>query len=378
MFKSKTGTLGIIVVLLQVPTWARVSPNPLLGLPVTPLPIDNPMSPEKIQLGEKIFNDKRFSSTGEVSCASCHDPRKAFGDQLRVAEGVQQLRGTRNSPTILNSAYSLTQFWDGRSPSLEEQALHPFVNPVEMGLANHEPILETIRGDANYRKDFQKVFGFEADRVQMKQVTMAIAAFERTLVDGNSRFDRWRFNQENTLTEEEIRGFNVFTNQGRCSSCHLIEATTAVFTDQKFSNIGVGINKVNLDDLQRISEEFLRANYNHEEVDKKVLSDPLTSELGRFVVTRSLSDIGGFKTPTLRNIALTAPYMHDGSMNTLEEVVEHYNRGGASSDSETINPFLSGGIRPLKLTLQEKSDLVAFMKALTSAKHETHRTRRFK
>jgi cytochrome c peroxidase len=336
------------------------------------------MSPEKIQLGEKIFNDKRFSSTGEVSCASCHDPRKAFGDQLRVAEGVQQLRGTRNSPTILNSAYSLTQFWDGRSPSLEEQALHPFVNPVEMGLANHEPILETIRGDANYRKDFQKVFGFEADRVQMKQVTMAIAAFERTLVDGNSRFDRWRFNQENTLTEEEIRGFNVFTNQGRCSSCHLIEATTAVFTDQKFSNIGVGINKVNLDDLQRISEEFLRANYNHEEVDKKVLSDPLTSELGRFVVTRSLSDIGGFKTPTLRNIALTAPYMHDGSMNTLEEVVEHYNRGGASSDSETINPFLSGGIRPLKLTLQEKSDLVAFMKALTSAKHETHRTRRFK
>ncbi len=343
----------------------------LLGLPALDVPSDNPITKEKVVLGERLFNDTRFSSTGKISCATCHSPAKAFTDSpLKTSKGINDLTGTRNSPTVLNSAFNLTQFWDGRSPTLENQSLHPFVNSVEMGLKDHAPIIETIRNDPAYVEAFKKAFnGIDQGKISMTEVTRAIAAFERTLIDGDSRFDRWYYKGEPTLTANEIKGFQVFIGNGRCVSCHAVEHTSALFTDHKFHNIGVGINRIPGKDLAQMAQEFLRAKYNREEVDEKVLKNPLASDLGRFAVTLEMTDMGGFKTSTLRNIDLTAPYMHDGSLKTLDEVVEHYNRGGASSDKEPINPYLSGGIRPLNLTTAEKKNLVAFMKTLTSGKH---------
>ncbi len=346
---------------------AAEDPN-LLGLPPVPVPEDNPITKEKVVLGDKLYNDARFSSTGKISCMTCHDPKKGFTDNLKVSKGVNGLTGTRNSPTVFNAAYGSSQFWDGRSPSLEEQAQHPITNPVEMGLANHDPVLKIVREDKDYIAKFKAAFGIEPKDIQLDHVLKAIATFERTQVGGNSRFDRWYFNGEKTMSPQEIRGFQVFLGNGRCVSCHAVEHTTALFTDNMFHNIGVGINRVPAADVDRLVSEFLKADYSLETIDKKVLTDKKTSEIGRVAVTKKLVDVGNFKTPTLRNIALTAPYMHDGSLRTLEEVVEHYNRGGASSDKEKITPYLSGGIRPLNLTKQEKADLVAFMKTLNSAK----------
>ncbi len=343
-----------------------------LGLPNLEVPSNNPITKAKVELGDMLFNDKRFSSTGTISCSTCHDPDKTFTDSpLKVSKGIKDLTGTRNSPTVINSAYFKTQFWDGRSPDLEDQALHPFLNPVEMGLKDHQPILDIVRTpEEAYPEYFKEAFGIPREKITIRHVVMAIAAFERTVIAGNSRFDRWYFKNEPVLTENEIKGFKTFIGNGRCVSCHVIEHTTALFSDNKFHNIGVGINKLPLADINKLSQEFLMAKYKNTEVDLKVLQDPETSELGRFAVTRNITDMGQFKTSTLRNISLTAPYMHDGSLKTLEEVVEHYNRGGASSDKEEITHHLSGGIRPLHLTKEEKENLVAFMKTLTSKQFE--------
>jgi len=341
--------------------------SPPLGLRPIPYPADNPQTPAKIALGEKLFNDKRFSSTGEVACANCHAPDKAFTDSpLTVSEGVKKLTGTRNAPTVVNAAYFGSQFWDGRSPSLEDQALHPFVNPVEMALPNHQPILDVVRSDSDYVKRFKEVFGKSGEAVTMDEVTKAIAAFERTIVAGDSPFDRYWFGgEEDALTAAQKRGFDLFVNQGRCVSCHVIEQTQALFTDNRFHNVGVGINQIQ-EDVPRLAHAFLEAEATLAEVDKKVLSDKRTSELGRFAVTRGFDDLGSFKTPTLRNIAVTAPYMHDGSLKTLNDVMVHYNNGGVTIEGDPVNDFLSGGIRPLNLTDEQIDDLVAFMEALTS------------
>jgi cytochrome c peroxidase len=346
---------------------ATAGERPPLGLPPVPIPADNPMTPEKIALGDKLFHDTRFSSTGEVSCATCHDKAKAFTDgPLKVSEGINKLTGTRNAPTALNAAYMKTQFWDGRSPSLEDQALHPPINPVEMGLKNHQPILDIVRSDPEYLTAFETVFGIKGSETTMDQVTKAIAAFERTLVFGNSPFDRYYYlNDTRALTEQQVRGLDLFINQGRCVSCHLIEQTQALFTDNRFHNIGVGINTIQ-HEIPELTHAFLDADYTLAEVDVKVLGDPRTSELGRFAVDRRFNDLGAFKTSTLRNIALTAPYMHDGSIETLREVVTHYNNGGVTNEGDPVNDFLSGGIRPLDLSEEQIDDLVAFMEALTS------------
>ena len=343
---------------------------PPLGLPPVPIPENNPMSPEKIGLGEKLFNDTRFSSTGDVSCATCHAPEKAFTDSpLSVSEGIRKLTGTRNAQTVVNSAYFTTLFWDGRSPDLEDQALHPFVNPVEMGLEDHQPILEIARTDPEYAPAFQQVFGKSGAGITMKEVTQAIAAFERTQVAGGSAFDEWFYGGKvDALTPSQKRGYDVFVNEGRCVSCHIIEQTQALFTDNRFHNIGVGINRIQ-QDVPALAREFLHAKATLSEVDVKVLTDQRTSELGRFAVSRGFDDLGSFRTPTLRNIALTAPYMHDGSLKTLRETVEHYNNGGVTRPGDTVNDFLSGGIRPLNLGEQDILDLVAFMEALTSPEY---------
>jgi cytochrome c peroxidase len=338
-----------------------------LGLPPVPFPEDNLQTADKIALGEKLFNDTRFSTTGEVSCATCHDAKKAFTDgPLAVSEGINKLTGTRNAPTVINAAYLETQFWDGRSPSLEDQSLHPFTNPVEMGLADHEPILKIVRSDPEYVAMFKKVFGKSGADITMNEVTKAIASFERTIVSGNSPFDRWYFSGESdALTEAQKRGFDIFINEGRCVSCHVVEQTQALFTDNLFHNIGVGINDIQ-DEVPELALEFLKAEATAAEVDVKVLSDARTSELGRFALSRGFDDLGSFKTPTLRNIAVTAPYFHDGSQAELRDVVVHYNNGGVAVEGDPVNDFLSGGIRPLNLTDEQIDDLVAFMEALTS------------
>ncbi len=344
--------------------------DPLLGLPEPPIPTENPLTDAKIALGDKLFHDKRFSSTGEVSCATCHAAEKAFTDSpLKVSEGINKLTGTRNAPTVLNAVYMEKLFWDGRSPSLEDQALHPFLNPVEMGLKDHEPILEIVRSDPEYTSAFRMVFGKSGDIITMKEVTQAIAAFERAQVVGDTPFDRWYFGgDQNSMTAEQKRGFEVFINEGRCVSCHRVEQTQALFTDNRFHNVGVGINDIQ-GDVPRLAREFVRAEFNQTEVDVKVLTDKRTSELGRFAVTRGFDDLGSFKTPTLRNIALTAPYMHDGSLATLRDVVVHYNNGGVTVEGDRVNDFLSGGIRPLNLNDQQIDALVAFMEALTSSQY---------
>lgn len=340
--------------------------SPPLGLPPLFIPADNPQTPEKIALGDKLFNDKRFSSDGTVSCATCHDKAKAFGDALKVSEGVRKLTGTRNAPTVINSAYSTSMFWDGRATDLEDQSQHPFLNPVEMELANHDPILEIVRTDRAYSKAFKKVFGVSGDAIRMRHVQQAIAAFERTLISGNSPFDRYFYGGEpNALTEQQKRGFELFVNKGRCVSCHRVEQTQALFTDNRFHNIGVGINDIQ-EDVPQLATSFLQSKMTLQEVDKAVLSDRKTSELGRFAITKTLDHLGSFKTPTLRNIAVTAPYMHDGSIATLRDVVVHYNNGGVTKEGDPVNDFLSGGIRPLNLTDPEIDDLVTFMEALTS------------
>jgi len=337
------------------------------GLPPVPIPEDNPQTPEKIALGDKLFHDTRFSTTGEVSCSTCHDAAKAFTDSpLKTSEGIEKKTGTRNAPTVVNAAYFTTQFWDGRSPSLEDQALHPFTNPVEMGLKDHQPIIEIVRSDPEYVKAFADVFGISPDDITIDEVTKAIAAFERTQVFGDSPFDRWYFaGDKGALTEQQVRGFDLFVNQGRCVSCHVVEQTQALFTDNRFHNIGVGINTIQ-DDVPKLATNFLEADMTLSEVDAEVLSDARTSELGRFAISHGFDDLGSFKTPTLRNVAVTAPYMHDGSVATLRDAVVHYNNGGVTHEGDPVNDFLSGGIRPLNLTDDQIDDLVAFMEALTS------------
>jgi cytochrome c peroxidase len=358
---------GLVAAAWAVVGSAALAADPPLGLPPVPIPENNPMTPEKIALGEKLYNEERFSTTGDVGCVTCHDPKKAFTDSpLKVSEGIEKKTGTRNSPTVINAVYMTSQFWDGRSPDLEDQALHPFVNPVEHGLPSHEPILEIVRTDPEYVRAFDEVFGTTGEDITIREVTLAIAAFERTIVAGNSPFDRWYYGgEEDALTEQQKRGFELFVNEGRCVSCHVIEQTQALFTDNRFHNIGVGINAIQ-DQVPELAGEFLDADLTLSEVDVEVLTDPRTSELGRFAISHGFGDLGSFKTPTLRNVALTAPYMHDGSIETLEEVMIHYMNGGVTEAGDPVNDFLSSGIRPLDIETEDIEDLVAFMEALTS------------
>jgi cytochrome c peroxidase len=341
--------------------------EPPLGLPPVPVPASNPLSDAKVELGAKLFNEKRFSSTGLVSCSTCHAPDKAFTDSpLQVSAGVHNQDGTRNAPTLANAAYFKRLFWDGRSPDLEDQSRHPLVNPVEMGLRNYDPVLQLVRSDPDYVRMFRDAFAKEPAAVGMTEVKQAIASFERTLVFGDSPFDRWYFGgEQGAMSESAQRGFKVFLEDGRCVSCHTIEEQFALFTDNRFHNIGVGINRIR-GELLRLTPELLRAKARGINVDKAVLSDEDTAELGRFALSERFDDLGAFKTPSLRNVAVTPPYMHDGSLGTLRAVVDHYNNGGVTDPTDQVSDYLSGGIRPLHLSEQQIVDLIAFMEALTS------------
>ncbi|MCK5831439.1 MAG: c-type cytochrome [Methylococcales bacterium] len=337
--------------------------NPLLGLPPLLIPKDNLQTTDKIKLGQLLFNDARFSSTNSISCASCHDSNKAFTDGLKVAKGIKGLTGLRNAPTVVNSAFYKTYFLDGREPSLEAQSLGPFLNPVEHGLEDFKKILNIIRLSSDYPQMFKKVFDVSVEQITIGHVAKAIASFERTLIAGNSPFDQYYFGRDHTkLTESAARGMRLFRRKGNCANCHEISFDNALFMDNRFYNIGIGFNLLKLK-----LDEMILSFRNGKTVEELDVSPEQHSELGRFNVTHILSDIGKFKTPTLRNISLTAPYMHDGSMDTLEEIVEYYDKGGNQ------NRFIDPAIFPLHLTKQEKIDLVAFMKSLTSSQFTSNK-----
>jgi len=347
--------LYIILVLISSTTFA----SDTLGLPPLVIPVDNPQSAEKIALGKKIFNDPKFSNNGQISCASCHLQQSAFTDGKKVAEGTQGLTGLRNAPTIVNAAFFETLFVDGRAKSLEQQSLQPMLNPIEHGLKNEQEILDIILQSPYYRQQIQQIFSVTVSEINVTHIEKALASFERTLISGNSKFDQYYFAQDRSqLSTSAARGLLIFKRKGNCANCHEISWDNALFTDNRFYNIGIGSKAITpiengLSSALRDSKKF-----------------PLTAaqqiELGRFNVTRIISDIGKFKTPTLRNIALTAPYMHNGSIQTLKEVVEYYDKGGDK------NLFLDPAIFPLHLNDQEKQDLVEFMKSLTSEVYTKH------
>lgn len=301
------------------------------GLPAIVCPEDNAPTEAKIALGKQLYFDPRLSKDRTISCASCHDPAKGWSNGERFATGVGGKVGGRNSPTVINSAYNKFQFWDGRSPTLEHQALGPIQNPIEMTMTLDEVVarLNKIEG---YRTQFQAVFGTD---VTSEGIAKAIAAYERTILSGDAPIDRYAAGDQSALSAEAKRGRNLFFGKANCTACH----AGPNFTDHAFHNIGIGWN-----------------------AETKSFAD-----VGREEQSKLVGDRGAFKTPTLREIAKTAPYMHDGSLKTLEDVVVHYDRGG------TANPWLDEELFPLKLTAQEQADLVTFMvEGLSSESYPNH------
>lgn len=323
------------------------------------VPTDNPMTTSKTALGEKLYFDKRLSIDKTVSCATCHDPATALADINSVGVGIENKKGARNSPSVLNAVFNELQFWDGRAPSLEEQAKLPLINPIEMGMPDHKAVEARVKEIPEYKKAFTEVFGKEA--ITIDTIAKAIAAFERTQLSGNSPFDRFIAGDKTAISDPAKRGWELFNGKARCISCHTFNKSAPFFSDFKFHNIGVAAKDQNFPSLVQRAKQTLAANPKRAEqiVDELALA-PGFSELGRYLVTKQLRDLGAFKTPMLRDIELTAPYMHNGSEKTLLDVVVFYNKGGE------INPNLDGGMRPLKLTDPEMEDLVELMKTFTS------------
>ncbi len=304
----------------------EIPPLPLgLDRDLVAIPEDNAITPEKVALGWQLFYDTRLSQDETISCASCHVAQAGFADPRTGSVGVGGAVGGRNAPPIINAAFNASQFWDGRSPSLEDQALGPMQNPIEM--ANTLDAAETrLNAIPGYRQQFREVFG--ADRISADLVGQSIATFERVVLSGNSPWDRWEQERDSAAVSDAARrGEELFRHKARCAQCH----TGSNYTDADgdlFHNIGVG------------------------------MENPVP-DLGRYEVTGQEEDRGAFKTPTLRNVAETGPYMHDGSVATLQEVIDFYDRGGEP------NPWLDQKMRPLDLSDQEKQDLLTFLQALT-------------
>jgi cytochrome c peroxidase len=301
-----------------------------LGLPPVPIPADNPPTEETIALGRHLYYDPMLSVDGTISCASCHAPQFAFSDNHPFSEGVGKKLGTRHSPTVINSAYSTLQFWDGRAPSLEEQAKGPMTNPVEMA-HSLEGVVKRLQADAKYPERFKQAWG--TDQITIDLVAKSITSFERTVVAGDSPFDRFFYGHDSTaISGAAQRGLVIFMGpkKGNCAVCHTISKDYALFTDNKFHNLGIGADT--------------RGNLNDE---------------GRYKETKNDADMGAFKTPTLRNLANRGPYMHDGSFPSVKDALAHYIAGG------NWNPHLDKEIHSLDvLTTEERSDLLEFLNAL--------------
>lgn len=329
--------LGFTLVLFVLSACAGAEFQPEIPeLPAAPMGLDRDLmatlpdpsaTPELVALGWQLFYDSRLSSDGTVSCASCHISGAGFADPRPGSVGVGGQVGGRNAPPVINAAFNAMQFWDGRSPSLEDQALGPIQNPIEM--ANTlEAAEETLNGIPGYVSQVRNIFGVE--RVTSEHIAQSISAFERLVLSGDSPWDRWEIDRDSSaVSEAALRGGNVFRNEGRCDLCH----SGTNFSDSDaglFHNIGVGMD----------SDE---------------------PDLGRYGVTGADEDRGAFKTPTLRNVTQTSPYMHDGGVATLEEVIDFYIRGGVA------NEWLDPKMQPLNLTDGQKSDLLAFLRSLTGS-----------
>ena len=343
---------------------ARPKPDHQVGLPVVltraAIPADNPQAPEKIALGEKLFFDGRLSADGTVACSTCHDPARAFTDGRPVSIGIDGRMGERNAPTILNALYNKTQFWDGRVNTLEEQAALPIVNPVELGQPSLNAAIAQIAKIDEYQKAFQSVFGRPPNAVDLLR---AIASYERSQLSFDSPFDHFIAGDNNAIADSAKRGWEIFNTRGRCNKCHaLSEARRDVttFTDNDFHNIGVGIIRHNVVELACQAETAIRSG-DAAALDRAAIQTDM-SALGRFLITKKDDEIAAFKTPDLRNVLVTAPYFHDGSQQTLWDVMDHYNKGDGIN-----NPYLDEDIRPLALTEADIDDVVAFLASLTSA-----------
>lgn len=285
------------------------------------IPANNPLTTEKVELGRTLFFDKRLSQDNTIACANCHLAKFGFTDGMPVSTGIRGQKGGRSAPASFNRVFSSAQFWDGRAATLEDQSIGPFANPIEHGFSSHDIMVQKMKKIPGYRNLFMQVFG---EDITIGNVGKAIASFQRTVLSGNSPADRFDQGQEaGAISASAQNGLTLFRDKARCTKCH----SGFNFTDEKFHNLGIGWD------------------------DNKV-------DLGRYLVTSNAEEIGAFKTPTLREIARSAPYMHDGRFKTLEEVVNFYNKGGVK------NPHQDPLILPLELTDQEKKDLVQFLHAL--------------
>lgn len=289
-----------------------------LGLKPFRVPDDNPMTAEKVALGRKLFFDPILSGDKTVACATCHHPEKAMAGNDALPRGIGGTPTKRKAPTLMNRAFGTSFFWDGRAGTLEEQALQPIEDPTEMG-AKLPEVIERLKADAGYAAAFQKCF---ADGITKENLAKALSSFQRALISGNTPVDKFmQRGERSALTQEQIHGVWLYESKGMCWKCH----SGQNFTDDVARNTGVSWGK---------------------------------GDLGRYAITRKEGDQGRFKTPTLRGVARSGPYMHDGSLKTLEDVVEFYDKGG------TPNPHLDASLKPLGLTAEEKKSLVAFLKAL--------------
>jgi cytochrome c peroxidase len=295
-------------------------PGGLVPLPAPPIPPGNPQTESKIELGRKLFFDKRMSEDGSTSCATCHDPAKAYSDGRPTALGINQTPLSRRTPSVLNSAYNSVQFWDGRSSSLEEQALMPVLNRHEMGMADPNRLLARIQGVPEYRRSFQAVFGRE---VNLQDIQRAIAAFERTLITPDSAFDRYAAGEKQALTDRQKRGLILFFGKAACSECH----NGPNFTDNKFHSLG-------------------RLPGGHEDRD-----------LGRFAISRNRADLHAFKTPSLRSASRQSYFMHNGAFSSLSRVIDFYDDGGGKGPKSNL-------LFQLHLTDAEQQDLLTFLQSL--------------
>ena len=291
-----------------------------LGLPAISWPQDNSYSQDRAELGKILFFDGRLSANGMVSCASCHEPDHAFAGSTSFSKGVTGKPGIRHVPTLINRAWGKSQFWDGRAPTLEAQVIVPLTDLEEMGMTA-DLVVQRIRGIKGYAPIFAAAF--KDNTINFERVAQAIATFERTIVSGNSPYDRYLAGDKSALTKRQKDGLDFFNKKGECAECH----SGPNFTDEKFANIGIGMDQTH--------------------------PDP-----GREAITKKRGDWGKFKVPTLRDLARRVPYMHDGSIKTLGEVLNVYAKGGLP------NPNLDTRLTPFYLDEQTKQDLLAFLDSL--------------
>lgn len=331
-----------------------------LGLPPIPVPADNPVSPARLDLGRKLFFDRRLSLNGTISCAMCHVPEQGFANnELALAVGLEGRTVRRNAPTLYNVAYFQRLFADGREDRLEQQAWQPMLAHNEMDNPSVGEVLRKLNALDDYAGLFEAAFaGREAD---METVGAAIATYERALVSAGSAFDRWRYGgQKDALGPAAQRGFRLFTGKGQCSSCHLVGTDAALFMDNDFHNTGVGWFAAMSPETGKRRVQLAPGVF--QMVDTAIIaavSEPVEGDVGLYEITRDPADRWRYKTPSLRNIALTAPYMHNGSLQTLADVIGFYNQGGHPNEGQDSR------LRPLDLTARQQQDLVAFLESLT-------------